>query len=80
MSSAIASDGNHIEYRGLYDYRILLVAKHKYPNEWVVYIGPVPGESHSKEYKLVLDYGTAVPEDFAKRFFPEFGKGRRYTY
>jgi hypothetical protein len=74
-----ARDGQIIDYRVL-DRRILVVAKEKIPNEWVVYIGVVAGVSHGREIQGVIDYGSVIDGVLARFLFPGFGKGRVYTY
>ena len=63
-----------LRYRNL-GYKVMAVAVHKiYEDLWCVYIKDVPGESHSREIRSVVDHGYKIEVKLAVAMFPELAK------
>ena len=49
---------------------VLVVAVTRIEGSWKAYCDSVPGQSHRAEQELVMERGTALPEDTARTLFP----------
>lgn len=52
--------------------QVLVVAHTRIEGKWRAYCAPVPGKNHDHEWQKVLDYGSKLPETYARSFFSEF--------
>ena len=64
-----------VRWRAL-DSKVIVVAIEDEVNGWACYIGAVPGNNHEREWHLVAERGTKLPQKVAELLFPDFEKLR----
>ena len=64
-------EGKRVRYTALAQH-VIAVAIEGYADDWTAYIDAVPGYSHEREWRRVLDNGDKLPKHVAMVIFPDF--------